>query len=266
MDAPEPAEMCWGEMQTKRERNTGGRLFLLWQGVAIFLLLICTSPLALAAGINQLANEASGGKGIGNSTSAASASYNDGPGDDASAPVLPGIFLKLVHFVSERNYFLGSLAPDWIPTLFLVLVNYLLLQVQWLISWVSEPHLSVSSKMESVLIKAFAYLFFSTLVVPVLGASSFFKIFSDEANGNESGNSNSAQQNFVLLGSSALLFNFFIQKTFISNATALLALSQTSLFQPWQLARAVTWRERSEAEAMWPYYYGTRYIELLLWH
>ena len=88
-----------------------------------------------------------------------------------SSSPLPGFLTRWLEDVKTMDPNLAAMLFQFLPPLYLICINYLLLMSLYSAARI-EPHFTETGKMLSTLKKSFAYLLFSSLLLPCLGVAS----------------------------------------------------------------------------------------------
>ncbi|GLD93511.1 hypothetical protein PINS_up002103, partial [Pythium insidiosum] len=136
-----------------------------------------------------------------------------------------------------------------------IAVNWCLLAFLYYLSML-EPSISESKRTRSFLIRGFAYLSVSSILLPSIGVTAAYLAFTNIAGRNY-------VEAFLTNVSGTFFISYVCQRTFLGAVLTLTRAPERFAYQPWLLTRSVTDAERQEARRPWPYYYGHDYAVLL---
>jgi hypothetical protein len=281
--APEPADAVWQELSSVTPWRQRCFRWVWVELACLLIIIILSTPVAFAAHFKTISDGVSKTVAADTHNTAEAAGkeidLDHGLGCTAhtssTTSSLPSFVISLATTVnSVVGTSFGALLFDWLPVVWLSLLNIVLLELLWYSSWGLEPVFHFTAKMRVVLIKAFTYLLLSSLLLPALGlvsVTAFFEQLTDDESAEQFGKEyggfaafvRSAEQ-FVLASSGSFFINFINQMAFVVNGAGLNSLSQKIFLLPWGAARAATVREWREAQAMWPHYFGEGTANLLL--
>ena len=244
--AIEPDDIDWENMsQPQRWRVP---TFIAVNFLVIILVVLFSSPVAVISAVKQI-----------------STGFSEGTGKkEADSSPLPRPVTVWLHEVSKMDPKVAALLFQFLPPLYMIIVNYLLLMSLYYAARV-EPHYTETGKMLSTLKKAFTYLIFSTLLLPCLGVASVTVLvhhaFID--NTDQYHTFVEAISSFFVSACGEFFINYVCQRTWIGTAVELMRFGQLWGLQPILDTRAVTEREKQEADEPWPFYYGWEYGMML---
>ncbi|EQC30042.1 hypothetical protein SDRG_12321 [Saprolegnia diclina VS20] len=227
--APEPHDLKWSKMTYRPQSLRRFCQFGLYHALTVVLLLLFSTPASVLL------------------------YFNLQPGSDVYARVL-----------TPDSLFAGFL-HTYLPTLFLVCVNWVLLTVLFYVSFL-EPWFTESRRMRSFLSKGFAYLFLSSILFPSIGVTAVYaatKSSSQVAFGGTSSREVKYVNDFLYKLCSNFFVGYILQLTCLGSLTQLLRIGEKLFYQPWVISRAVTTDEVHAAREPWPFYFGYDYAVLL---
>ncbi|KDO22686.1 hypothetical protein SPRG_11000 [Saprolegnia parasitica CBS 223.65] len=226
--APEPHDLKWAKMTYRPHSLRRFCQFGLYHALTIVLLLLFSTPASVLL------------------------YFNLQPGSDVYGRVL------------TSDSLITGFLHTYLPTLFLVCVNWVLLTVLFYVSFL-EPWFTESRRMRSFLSKGFAYLFLFDFV-PSIGVTAVYaatKTSSQVAFGGASSREVKYVNDFLYKLCSNFFVGYILQLTCLGSLTQLLRIGEKLFYQPWVISRAVTTDEVQAAREPWPFYFGYDYAVLL---
>eukprot|EP00937_MAST-01D_sp_MAST-1D-sp2_P007542 g7542.t1 len=160
--AVEPSDIDWHNIS--RLQRWRVPLFLTVNFLVILLVLVLSSPVAVISAMKQMSFSWTFG----------SPDNPHPPQQDeeqASSSPLPGFLNRLLKQVGKMDPNVEALLFQFLPPLYLVIVNYLLMMTLFYAARI-EPHFTETGKMLSTMKKSFSYLLFSSLILPCIGVAS----------------------------------------------------------------------------------------------
>lgn len=226
--APEPDDIDWQSVSFPFAKRT---IVVLLVNVCILLvLLLFTSPIAVTSAISS------------------SSSYSTGAAQSLSDLVAQ--FGDLVRRVSPR---MAKMLATYIPTLILVMINAVLLNVLQIAGRV-QPISTDSAKERLILRTASVYLIFNTIFVPSLA---FMSIDAVILYLEDKGEVLGMLGTLFLHNSGIFYVDYVLQRCFLGTALVLLRATEYCKFS-WAKPRALTPREQVQAVEADPFYTGTQ--------
>ncbi|RLN13697.1 hypothetical protein BBJ28_00025790 [Nothophytophthora sp. Chile5] len=226
--APEPDDIDWQSVSFPFAKRTAVVLFV---NVCILaLLLLFTSPIAVTSAISS------------------SSSYST-----AAAQSLSDLVAQLGDLVKKVSPQMAKMLANYIPTLILVMINAVLLNVLQIAGRI-QPISTDSAKERLILRTASVYLIFNTIFVPSLAFVSIDAVFLYlEDDGEVLG-----MLGTLFLHNSGIFYvDYVLQRCFLGTALVLLRATEYVKFS-WGKPRAVTSREQVQAVEADPFYTGTQ--------
>lgn len=226
--APEPDDLDWQNVSIPFAKRTIQVLFV--NAAILTLLLLFTSPIAVTSAISN-----------GNSYST------------NAARSLSDVVARVNQWVQQFSPQMARLMANYFPTLILVMINAVLLNVIHHAGRI-QPLSTDSAKERMVLRSASIYLLFNTIFVPSLAFVSIDAVLLYLENEGELLDMLGA---LFLRNSGIFYVDYVLQRAFLGTAVVLLRSSEFFKFS-WEKPRALTPREHVQAVEAWPFFTGTQ--------
>ncbi|KAF4315610.1 hypothetical protein JM18_007095 [Phytophthora kernoviae] len=226
--APEPDDIDWQSVSFPFAKRT--IVVLLVNVCILVVLLLFTSPVAVTSAISS------------------SSSYSTG-----AAQSLSDLVAQLGDLVKKVSPHMAKLLANYIPTLILVMINAVLLNVLQIAGRI-QPISTDSAKERLILRTASVYLIFNTIFVPSLA---FMSIDAVILYLEDKGEVLGMLGTLFLHNSGIFYVDYVLQRCFLGTALVLLRASEYCKFS-WAKPRALTPREQVQAVEADPFYTGTQ--------
>ncbi|KAG7385431.1 Transmembrane protein 63C [Phytophthora boehmeriae] len=226
--APEPDDIDWQSVSFPFAKRTV--VVLLVNVCILVMLLLFTSPVAVTSAISS------------------SSSYSTG-----AAQSLSDLVAQLGDLVKKVSPHMAKLLANYIPTLILVMINAVLLNVLQIAGRI-QPISTDSAKERLILRTAAVYLIFNTIFVPSLA---FMSIDAVILYLEDKGEVLGMLGTLFLHNSGIFYVDYVLQRCFLGTALVLLRASEYCKFS-WAKPRALTPREQVQAVEADPFYTGTQ--------
>ncbi|RLN59615.1 hypothetical protein BBP00_00006406 [Phytophthora kernoviae] len=226
--APEPDDIDWQSVSFPFAKRT--IVVLLVNVCILVVLLLFTSPVAVTSAISS------------------SSSYSTG-----AAQSLSDLVAQLGDLVKKVSPHMAKLLANYIPTLILVVINAVLLNVLQIAGRI-QPISTDSAKERLILRTASVYLIFNTIFVPSLA---FMSIDAVILYLEDKGEVLGMLGTLFLHNSGIFYVDYVLQRCFLGTALVLLRASEYCKFS-WAKPRALTPREQVQAVEADPFYTGTQ--------
>ncbi|GMF28244.1 unnamed protein product [Phytophthora fragariaefolia] len=226
--APEPDDIDWQSVSFPFAKRTV--VVLLVNVCILVVLLLFTSPIAVTSAISS------------------SSSYSTG-----AAQSLSDLVAQLGDLVKKVSPHMAKLLATYIPTLILVMINAVLLNVLQLAGRI-QPISTDSAKERLILRTASVYLIFNTIFVPSLA---FMSIDAVLLYLEDDGEVLGMLGTLFLHNSGIFYVDYVLQRCFLGTALVLLRATEYVKFS-WAKPRALTPREQVQAVEADQFYTGTQ--------
>lgn len=226
--APEPDDIDWQSVSFPFAKRT--IVVLLVNAAILTLLLLFTSPVAVTSAISS------------------SNSYSTN-----AAQSLSDFVWRLNQWVQQFSPQMARMMTNYIPTLILVMINGVLLNVLHHAGRI-QPISTDSAKERMVLRSATIYLMFNTIFLPSLAFVSIDAVLLYLEN---EGEVLDMLGSLFLRNTGIFYVDYVLQRCFLGTAVILLRTSELFKFS-WEKPRAVTPRENVQAVEAWPFFTGTQ--------
>ncbi|TDH73704.1 hypothetical protein CCR75_002619 [Bremia lactucae] len=226
--APEPDDIDWQSVSFPFAKRT---VMVLLVNICILgVLLLFTSPIAVTSAISS------------------SSSYSTG-----AAQSLSDLVAQLGDLLQKVSPRMAKLLAQYIPTLILVMINAVLLNVLQIAGRI-QPIATDSAKERLILRTASVYLIFNTIFVPSLA---FMSIDAVLLYLEDDGEVLGMLGTLFLHNSGIFYVDYILQRCFLGTALVLLRATEYVKFS-WATSRALTPREQVQAVEADPFYTGTQ--------
>ncbi|KAG7386764.1 Transmembrane protein 63C [Phytophthora pseudosyringae] len=181
-----------------------------------------------------------------------------------STPTAVLMFIKLdsnsdvYRGFSRRKTFLLTMLASYLPSLLLIAVNWCLLAFLYHLT-MSEPSFSHSRRVKSFLVKGFAYLVVSSVILPSIGVTAVYLALSDI----EKTGGRSYVESFLYNVSGTFFISYVCQRTFLGGIVDITRCADTMALQPWIHSRSITSAEIQKAVRPSAFSYGHDYALVL---
>ncbi|KAJ8523815.1 hypothetical protein ON010_g17303 [Phytophthora cinnamomi] len=226
--APEPDDIDWQSVSFPFAKRTV--VVLLVNVCILVVLLLFTSPIAVTSAISS------------------SSSYSTG-----AAQSLSDLVAQLGDLVEKVSPHMAKLLATYIPTLILVMINAVLLNVLQIAGRI-QPISTDSAKERLILRTASVYLIFNTIFVPSLA---FMSIDAVLLYLEDDGEVLGMLGTLFLHNSGIFYVDYVLQRCFLGTALVLLRATEYVKFS-WAKPRALTPREKVQAVEADQFYTGTQ--------
>uniref|UniRef100_H3GYB7 CSC1/OSCA1-like 7TM region domain-containing protein n=1 Tax=Phytophthora ramorum TaxID=164328 RepID=H3GYB7_PHYRM len=226
--APEPDDIDWQSVSFPFAKRTV--VVLLVNVCILVVLLLFTSPIAVTSAISS------------------SSSYSTG-----AAQSLSDLVEQLGDLVKKVSPHMAKLLANYIPTLILVMINAVLLNVLQIAGRI-QPISTDSAKERLILRTASVYLIFNTIFVPSLA---FMSIDAVLLYLEDDGEVLGMLGTLFLHNSGIFYVDYVLQRCFLGTALVLLRATEYVKFS-WAKPRALTPREQVQAVEADQFYTGTQ--------
>jgi len=226
--APEPDDIDWQSVSFPFAKRTV--VVLLVNVCILVVLLLFTSPIAVTSAITS------------------SSSYSTG-----AAQSLSDLVAQIGDLVKKVSPHMAKLLANYIPTLILVMINAVLLNVLQIAGRV-QPISTDSAKERLILRTASVYLIFNTIFVPSLA---FMSIDAVLLYLEDDGEVLGMLGTLFLHNSGIFYVDYVLQRCFLGTALVLLRATEYVKFS-WMKPRALTPREQVQAVEADQFYTGTQ--------
>ncbi|KAG1705925.1 hypothetical protein DVH05_001373 [Phytophthora capsici] len=226
--APEPDDIDWQSVSFPFAKRTV--VVLLVNVCILVVLLLFTSPIAVTSAISS------------------SSSYSTG-----AAQSLSDLVAQLGDLLRKISPRMAKLMATYIPTLILVMINAVLLNVLQIAGRI-QPISTDSAKERLILRTASVYLIFNTIFVPSLA---FMSIDAVILYLEDDGEVLGMLGTLFLHNSGIFYVDYILQRCFLGTALVLLRATEYVKFS-WAKPRALTPREQVQAVEADPFYTGTQ--------
>ncbi|GMF11001.1 unnamed protein product [Phytophthora lilii] len=226
--APEPDDIDWQSVSFPFAKRTV--VVLLVNVCILVVLLLFTSPIAVTSAISS------------------SSSYSTG-----AAQSLSDLVAQLGDLVKKVSPHMAKLLANYIPTLILVMINAVLLNVLQIAGRI-QPISTDSAKERLILRTASVYLIFNTIFVPSLA---FMSIDAVILYLEDDGEVLGMLGTLFLHNSGIFYVDYVLQRCFLGTALVLLRATEYVKFS-WAKPRALTPREQVQAVEADQFYTGTQ--------